>query len=267
MRFILLFLLFPAALLAQSQDEVLAQGWLLYKSEKASWHGTDIFMERFPKKKTSIGGYISYTEGNVSKCIFYDQEEKPNVLAAITFDDKFKIDEAKVDTSSRKLTMLESELSELRNKAASHIETDTIFKHYENTGYNLIPLIVKKKKMVYVLTGPKVNGVVIFGNDYLIEFDSKNNIKSAKQLHANIIPIEMGDENAESTIHSHTDKTGHLITATDICTLLLYAPYTHWKSHTVISSKNVSVWDVSKKELLVLTREAWEKISKDAAKD
>lgn len=265
MKQFLLLLFFPLVVFSQSKDEILAEGWLLYKSEKASWHGTDIFMEKYPEKRSSIGGYFSYTEDNVNKCIFFDKEDNPNVLATIAFDDNFKVDAAKIDAAPRKLTSGEADLYIMRKNALAEINKDTVFKMYENTNFNIIPLVIKKKKKVYVLTGPTQNGIVIFGNDYLIGFDNKNNVKDVKRLHANIIPIEMNYEGGEvvETIHSHTDKTGHLITATDICTLLLYTPYTHWKNHTVISSKNVSIWDVSKKELLVLTREAWEKISKN----
>lgn len=108
-----------------------------------------------------------------------------------------------------------------------------------------------------------MTGVVVFGNDYLIEFDKKNNIKKKKALHANIIPIDFTDNSEETTTyHNHIKETGDLITATDICTLMLYGPYTHWQQHYVISEKNISIWDCKKDQLLVLTREAWDRINK-----
>jgi hypothetical protein len=59
-----------------------------------------------------------------------------------------------------------------------------------------------------------------------LTFDKDNNLISKKQLHKNIIPIEYGKEEEgitiESTIHSHLPETGDFITATDICTLMLY---------------------------------------------
>ncbi|MNU05318.1 hypothetical protein D3C72_2500730 [compost metagenome] len=42
---------------------------------------------------------------------------------------------------------------------------------------------------------------------------------------------------------------------------MLYCPYTGWKSHIVISKKNVSIWNCEKNDLLVLTTEAWENIA------
>lgn len=250
---------------AQSKDEVLAEAYLLYKSEKASWHGTDIFMQRFPDKKDKAGGYLSYSEGEKHKCIFYSNEDVPSVLATITFDDSFIPEAANVDASERKLTSYESDLYVIREKAFNEVIKDTIlFKHYRNTNLNAVPLIYNDQKKVYFLTGPSVTGVVVFGNDYLITFDKNNNIRTKKTLHKNIIPIEYnGGEEGVTTMHNHLEETGDLMTATDICTLMLYCPYAGWDKHIVISEKNVSIWDCEKNELFVTTREAWEKIAND----
>ncbi len=253
---------------SQSQDEILAEGWLMYHSERASWLGTDIFMEKFPEKRDKIGGYLSYTEGQNHRCIFFDKQDDPEVLAAITFDESFVVEVADINTDPRKLNEQERELNAMRTKALEETYKDTeLFKRYENTSYNYVPLIIKGKKKVYILTGPSNTGVVIFGNDYLITFDKKNTIISKKQLHNNIIPIEYGEGNIISTIHSHKDETGDLITATDICTLLLYGPYASWQSHYVISDKNVSIWNCQKEELVVMTRKAWDRINEHQQKE
>lgn len=256
--FVLLFLSLTS--FAQSKDEILAEAWLLYNSERASWHGTDIFMEKFTERE-KIGGYFSYSEGKKHTCVFYDRAEDPQVLGAITFDDNFVVEAADVNMTTRKLTSHEKELYTIREKALKESFRDTLFKRYEDMNPNVIPLITKNYKRVYILTGPKKNGVVVFGNDYLIEFDKKSNIKSKKALHKNIIVMEYGKGDAVAGMHSHLDSTGELITATDICTLMLYCPYVGWEHYYVISDKKVSIWDCEKNELVVMTREAWEKIS------
>ena len=269
-RLLFMIALFLAATAnAQTKDEILAEGWLMYHSERASWYGTDIFMAKFPEKKDNIGGYFSYTENNSHKCVFFDNEENPGVLATITFDDSFVVEVADVNTEPRKLPEHEKDLYTIRNVALEEVSKDTLFKRYERTSLNFIPMIVKGKKKVYLLTGPSESGVVIFGNDYLITFDKKNKITSKKQLHKNIIPIEYGVKNNEhvTTMHSHTDSTGDLITATDICTLLLYGPYASWSSHIVISRKNVSIWSCKTEELLVMTASAWAEMNKNANND
>lgn len=68
-------------------------------------------------------------------------------------------------------------------------------------------------------------------------------------------------------MHSHLPETGDLITATDICTLKLYGKYAQWGQHYVISQENVSIWDCHKQALLVMTRKAWDRISKDQEKN
>jgi hypothetical protein len=129
---------------------------------------------------------------------------------------------------------------------------------------NLIPLNDENGKRVYILTGPQKQGIVVFGNDYLLTFDKENKLKQKKRLHKNIIPIEygkQGDKLVITTMHSHLPETGDLITATDICTLKLYSKYAGWGQHYVISNQNVSMWDCKKESLFVMTRKAWDKIA------
>lgn len=255
-------LLFINNAFSQTEDEILAEAYLLYNSEKASWNGTDIFLEKFPEKRNLIGGYFSYTENNQHSCVFFDQAENPNLLAKITFNDGFNIEQAKIDTITRKLNVLEKDLFTIRKIALNEMNQDTLFKQYDNTNLNPIPLITNKEKKVFVLTGPQVSGVVILGNDYLLTFDKKNKLKSKKSLHKNIIPIEYNAETKDAvTMHSHLKSTGDLITSTDLCTIMLYEKYANWKQHIVISSKNVSLWDCEKDKLLIMTKKAWEKIA------
>ena len=251
--------------LGQSQEEILAEGYLLYTSEKASWNGTDIFLAKFPDKKSDIGGYLSYTEDSVHSCIFYDQNDEPNILAKISFNKDFNLNEVKIDSTSRKLNLTEMTLFNIRKIALRQIATDTLFKQYKNTNLNPIPIIINNERKVFVLTGPKVNGVVILGNDYLITFNKNNKIKKKMALHQDIIPLEFrkDEDKVKTTMHTHLGSTSTIITSTDICTLLLYGEYTGWKQHIVISEKNVSTWDLERGELLVLTRKAWERIMKN----
>jgi hypothetical protein len=158
----------------------------------------------------------------------------------------------------RDFTNDESNLYEIREKTLSAINSDTLlFKTYKNTNLNIIPLISGGQKKVYILTGPAQTGVVIFGNDYLLTFDGDNKVISKKQLHQNIIPVnyvntdEDGKE-IEGTIHSHLPETGDFITATDICTLMLYEKFTKWKHHDVVSENYLNIWDCLTDHLIVV---------------
>jgi hypothetical protein len=265
-----LFLVLPLSGCAQqSKDEekIMAEAWLLYNSERASWHGSDIFMGSYGSLSKKAKGYFSYTDDKVHRCVFFDGAAAPNVLFSATFDDSFVIEAAVIDTVPRKFTANETTLHTIRQKALKEATTDSLFKFYENTSLNFIPVIAGKERKVYVLTGPSDSGVVVFGNDYLIEFDKNNNVKSKKALHKNIIPIEYSDNTeGTTTMHSHTESTGDFITATDVCTLMLYGSYANWQTHMVLSKNNVSIWDCDKNKLVIMTRKAWDRIN-EADKD
>lgn len=248
-------------------SKIIEEGKTLYKSEMASWYGTDIFIEKY-KEKDKIGGYLSYSENEISRCIFYSNEEKPKVIGTMNFDTTFKIENAKTDLTERELTKTEFDLFEMKTVALKITKSDTIFKRYENSNLNLIPIINGKEKKVYVLTGPKKNGVIIFGNDYLLNFDEKNKLLNRKQLHRNIIPIEFDAKNEiGETMHSHRPETGDFITSTDICTLMLYAKFGKMKQHYVLSKNYVSIWDCEKEILAVMSMKAWKRIGKDVEKN
>lgn len=247
----------------KSEAEPRAEGENLYRSEMASWHGTDIFLAQFKDKQDQAGGYFSYADGDQTRCIFFTRATRPQVLATITFDASFEASMAKVDTTGRELTPLEGDIYAIRQAALAEIRTDTLFKTYKNTSLNLIPLVGTNDRKVYVLTGPQTGGVVILGNDYLITFNEHNQVVSKKSLHRNIIPIEYAKEGQEvTTMHTHLPETGDYMTATDVCTLRLYQHFARWKQHYVISRNNVSIWDCKSSQLVMMTREAWDRIGK-----
>jgi hypothetical protein len=113
--------------------------------------------------------------------------------------------------------------------------------------------------------------VIIFGNDYLLTFDQNNKLLLKKQLHKNIIPIfyggkEQEGKQIEGTIHSHLPETGEFITATDICTLMLYEKFAKWNTHNVISEKYLNIWNCKTDRLIVVEMSAVDKIKKDQEK-
>lgn len=144
---------------------------------------------------------------------------------------------------------------------------DEFFKFYENTNPNIIPIIHNNEKKVYILTGSTGNNVVVFGNDYLLTFDKNSKLKSKKRLHNNIMFVEYGnlDENqeVESAMHSHLPQTGEFITATDICTLMLYYKYTGWDTYNVVSEKYLNMWNAETNTLLVMPMKTIRKIQED----
>lgn len=253
-------------------DSIQNEAMLLYKSEFASWYGTDLFLAKFPNLRPQIGGYISYeNDKGGENNVFFSKGDAPEVFATTTFYNDFDKGHYSMDTTHRKLTGQEKELFTIRRAVVQQMEQrDTFYKTYNHTNLNPIPIIHNGKKQVYVLTGPDISGVVVFGNDYLIDFDANNNITNRRILHKNIIPVYYKKEATDSTktdigtaMHSHLASTGPYITATDICTLLLYEKLAGWHQHYVISKDDVSIWDCDKNQLVIITMEAWKKIAED----
>ncbi|MCB0802692.1 MAG: hypothetical protein KDB74_06310 [Flavobacteriales bacterium] len=252
-------------------QSIVVEGKLLYKSEMASWYGTDLFLNNY-KKRENIGGYFSYSENDTAKCVFFSKTDNPRVIGTITFDGDYDVNRAKTDLTERDFTYEENKLYQIRKIALTELQTNenAFFKFYENTNPNIIPLSNGKEKKVYILTGPQQSGVVIFGNDYLLTFDNNNNLISKKQLHKNIISIEYGNADeglkVEGTMHSHLPETGDFITATDIYTLMLYESFAKWKTHNVISEKYLNIWNCETDQLTIIPMSEVDKINKDQEK-
>lgn len=271
-KLLYIFILLQITTITFAQDDlskltapIVEEGKKLYKSEMASWYGTDLFIAKY-KYRDNIGGYFSYSIDTDNICIFFSKTENPKVIGTITFDSTYNIETAGLNLNEREFTQNEKDLYEMRKVALKAMTSDTLFKVYKNTDLNLIPIITDTERKVYVLTGPKQSGVVIFGNDYLLTFDNTNTVIDMKQLHKNIIPINSDNKDAETTMHSHLPETGDFITATDICTLLLYEKFTSWQQHNVVSQKYLSIWNCKTDELTVLSMDAVKKIAEDQEK-
>jgi hypothetical protein len=68
--------------LTEQAKPIVEEGKRLYKSEMASWYGTDLFLESY-KDKTNIGGYFSYADNTIATCVFYSKTDKPKVIGTI----------------------------------------------------------------------------------------------------------------------------------------------------------------------------------------
>ena len=158
---------------------IVDEGKRLYRSEMASWYGTDLFLEKH-KDQSSIGGYFSYIKDGAPTCLFYSRKDNPKVIGTISFDTSYDLPKAKVDLAERDFSSTEAIIYALRTRAWQLIEKDSFFRRYENTHFNLIPLVQNGKRKVYVLTGARENGVVMIGNDYLLTFDMEDALLEKK---------------------------------------------------------------------------------------
>lgn len=243
-------------------DSITADANLLYRSEMASWYGTDIFMVQ-SNDKTKAKGYFSYVLPSAARCIFFTGDEVPKVIGSITFDSTYNVSTAITDFTERYFTEVEKEIFDFRKKSLEIINSDTFFLQYQNTNYNIIPLIVNNEKRLYILTGTTQRGEVIFGNDYLLYFDAENKLINKKKLHNSIIRTNFGkqEDGQEIVGGMHSHVIDDFITATDICTLMMYNSLMKWKQYTVVSKRYFSQWNCETNQLVILTNEAIQKIN------
>jgi hypothetical protein len=267
---LLLLLSMTKVLVGQTNEEkeIVNEGRMLYQLEMASWYGTDIFLEKFKDKQKNTGGYFSYINQNRAVCVFFSNAQTPQIIATFTFDSAYNVNTAIINSQEREMTKHEVDLLKIREVALTRLSTDKYFEFYQDMNPNVIPVVDDKGKRVYIVTASKKAGIVVFGNDYLLTFTNDNDLKDQKRLHKNIITLEYKEDNSDArwSMHTHTKETGDLITATDICTLMLYEKYANWGQHYVISDKRVSLWDCKKDKLVIITRKAWDRIYEEQKK-
>ncbi len=244
-------------------DNIKAEGEMLYRSEWASGHSTQIFSSRYGGKKQLSGGYFSYETGKEMTTIFFSKNDNPVVLATVKFGHGLDAFKYRIDTTTRKFTAVEKDFYAIRSKAAQAVSSDTLFKFYENTSLNLVPIIKNGAKKVYVITGQTAPDEVLLGNDYLINFDKDNNIIKKTKLHNNLIPLGTGGiDKIEASSHQHLGETSPYITATDICAFKLWKGKTTWVISFIVSAGYVSAWHFRDEFLEILTQAEFEKIMK-----
>lgn len=267
-RFCLLFMLMVAGSFLQAQQpapdtaiaEIYREGKLLYRLEMAAWYGSELILKKFKDRASDITGYITYPQEDRTICVLLSGKEEQKVVASVSFDSSYRNLSAKIDSERRELTAEERLLAEMRRLAISQIQSDSLFRQVPQTRFNLVPLIQNNQRKLYILSGPTEDGIMVFGNDYFIRFDEDLKILEKRKLHKSVAVLEYGNQlNPErqpvGSIHSHSPETGEYITATDICTLMLYGRFTTWEQHYVMGPTMVSIWDCQAQSLEVMSQE------------
>ena len=235
----------------------------LYLLEKAAWLGTDIFLEKFSVQSEKAGGYVTYFSGNNTVVmVFYSKNPSPETVAVFSFDTASGLKNVKTDSKERKLTKYENELRMIRESVYNEMKDAAFYSFYKNTSPNIIPIIKNNEKKAYILTGSKLDKVLIMGNDYLLTFNDDYTLKNTEAFHNSMITMNMTlpeTKTAVSATHSHVKGKSEFITSTDLCTLRLYASMLNLESYHVISAEYISIWNFKKNSLAILSVEDWKK--------
>ena len=122
--FVILLTVFTVTSLSfgQNANKVLEEGKLLYRLEKASWYGTDIFLEKFANKKDIAGGYLSYmNEKNQIVNIFFEKGNPSQILVRFEFESMPQTNPIKIDTINQIATQQEMDLIAIRQEAVQQV--------------------------------------------------------------------------------------------------------------------------------------------------
>lgn len=271
---ILLMIALSGAVILPAQDistvpkeQIISTGRKLYCFEKAYMIANEVMLRQYPGKYYRIGGSVTYRIQDSVRTIFWLKKDSTSIDLTVTFDSfpdtlNYIADPKKRTASEEELRLinLHQETRQLMNKNKGRF-----FSFYNYTSNHLVLFPGETEDQVYILTLSNDKEDLIFGNDYLLIFAKNGKLKSKTKIHEHGYSINLQqdipkDSSAIETFHEHNGKTPLYITATDICTLLIYRDKINWDKHTVLSPDFACTWNIEKQELQVLTRKSWDKI-------
>ena len=246
------------------EDETMQEGKLIYKAALAIELGNEIINSKYPAIKGISSTQVAYTMANKSVCVFFSDADPLKIIFSLSFNSEARIENANVDTNARNASLDEQSLYNMTKAMEADVKSTSFYKKYGNTKFTLVPINDYKGKRAYVLTTSEKEGVITFGNDYLISFDSNNSISKRNVIHRNLMWTEINAKEKENDIteawHTHLPETGNKITATDIYNIVRYEKVTRWKKYSVITETLVSIWNCETDSLAFVPRQQWDKI-------
>lgn len=224
-------------------DSILTEGNLLYFYEKSAWIAYDMAANE-PGIRENLESYLTYQTGKAIKVIILGKNLE-KCIAEYTFITDFDEPDY-VQTTERELSVYEKNLIYIRNRIFNRLGD----KEYgigipEGYSLNFILMPYGKKYKFYVLTGTSQSNVIPFGNDYLFIADDYGNIEKWRKFHSQLIPAQTEVEGKKviRMFHSHLNSNP-LISATDICTFMLYGPLYDLNKFTVYSEGRYMTYDI-----------------------
>jgi hypothetical protein len=202
-------------------DSVLSEGNLLYSYERTTWIAFDLAMQNQTVKEDFFS-FLTYKDQTEMKVIFIGEKSK-SCIAEYIFENNFDTPKSS-KIENRVLLEKEKTLLNVRGKIMANLNDpkyEVVIPEGNNLNFTIFPF--ENNYKLYIVTGTSQNNIIPFGNDYLFIADKDGEISNWEKYHSRFIPAEI-QENIAELGHSHL-KTTPLITATDICTFKLYAPF------------------------------------------
>ncbi|TGE28377.1 hypothetical protein [Hymenobacter metallicola] len=250
------------------EQRILQEGLALYQSERSAWVATDLLMAQKPDL-TGMVGYVSYADGDSMRTVFFQQAaETAPLLARYIFSFPHHTIEPGTGRQlrPRPASATEQKFFTVRRRVLEELQENkvsgTAYAFPENTHPNVAILEEAGEIRAYVFTGPQEGGVLPIGNDVLMKIGRNLQVQSTERLHSTYVPMKLPPDQQVST-GMHTHLSAHpYITATDICSLLLYQETFPVPRHMVVGREYVSLFDASTRDILILTKKAFEKMAK-----
>lgn len=204
-------------------DSILKEAHLLYSYEKSAWIATDLAREN-KDLRSRFGGFFTYENKDQIIVVILDKRYE-KCVAEYRFKERFDKPKSEI-IKTRKLNKKEKTLFKARDKLLENL-MDEKYNIGIAEGFGLNPIFIPfhKKYKLYIITGTSLNNVIPFGNDYIFISDKNGNVEFWHKFHSRLIaePVEYEGNKVTKMTHSHLATTP-LITPTDICTFMLYAP-------------------------------------------
>lgn len=229
-------------------DSILVEGNLLYYYEKSTWVAYDM-ANSDPLIKSKFESYLTYQTGRAIKTIILGKNLE-KCVAEYTFitdydtPDITQFDERPLSPYEKKLIYMRERIMNQLGKEEYGIQVP------EGFSLNFILIPFEKKYKLYILTGTSKPNIIPFGNDYLFIADDYGNIEKWRKFHNGLIPTEIGSKNTTQIFHTHT-SSNPLISATDICTFMLYGPLYDLEEFVVVSEDRDMLYELESNTILV----------------
>lgn len=259
----------PPDPLKSVSDSILKEGVEIYECILASGISSEFVIEKLSLEE--ITGSVTYKKNNTVFSVFLMGAKKnTRVRYSFSYPAPFSPGNIDIDGEPRPLGDYEVSLEKMREKILKLArKRKSFFTNYE--GILLNPVFISRGDYTYayLLSSSRDQSFVPFGNDYLFVFDKKSKIVSMEKIHQNLIevPVAASDtlqnDMAMASFHTHSEFSSPFISSTDVCTLLLQKAAVNWESHIVVSPEYVSFFFPSQNSLEIITREEYEKMSKE----
>lgn len=217
-------------------DSILLEGNLLYRYEKAAWISVDMAKEKKEVKKEFFS-YLVYHENDTVRALILNKKSECIYELRFVFQFDNPISELVL---TRALSIKEQKMLTTKTTIIKNIVDQKIpIGCPDGYGLNMILMPKDEGYKLYIITGANKSGIIPFGNDYLFFTDDTGNILSWKRFHSRLIALDSKGPDGEvvrEMVHSHL-RTEPFISATDICTFMLYAKLCGQTSFQVLSTE------------------------------